>query len=260
MIVHRNRIVIVSDCTDVAFSEIRLLILHYLDKYNTDAKIEPIVSVIPFSLIQASFLIRLIASYPIHNFIIFSVVNPIEAEPDRIIGITNSGGITFVGRDNGQFSWLTNDLGCKKVYELNKKEFVPFGGKNVYPEIIAKFLSGDKISEFSVERKSPYVNQLHIPEGTIVHIDNFGLMKLKYSVEWLKELDLMEGDNIKVYLNGEYKVTATFCYRIMSYPDRTWTLYQGSSLYGLPEIGLVREHGASVIGAKIEDIISVVKD
>jgi hypothetical protein len=56
-------LVIITDCIDVAFNEIRANILNHLGK--SEVKIEPLVCVPPFSLINATFVLRLLAEvYP----------------------------------------------------------------------------------------------------------------------------------------------------------------------------------------------------
>ncbi len=71
----KKRIVVITDCTDIAYNEIRGTILSNI-KDEDNIIIEPVVSVKPFSIINGNFILRLIADvYP--DGTIFSIIlNP----------------------------------------------------------------------------------------------------------------------------------------------------------------------------------------
>ena len=96
------------------------------------------------------------------------------------------------------------------------------------------------------------INRLSLTDHTIVHIDNFGMMKFTGDLDNPKENDFYE---VKI---NEKKIKAIFCKRMMSKETGSWVLFPGSS-FGLFELGQVREYGASTIGAKIGDIIELKK-
>jgi hypothetical protein len=76
---------------------------------------------------------------------------------------------------------------------------------------------------------------LEICTGTIVHIDNFGLLKIMGETPKFEE-----GQKFKISVNGEEKFEARFSNRMMTRDDKDWVLYAGSSLHSLPELGTVR--------------------
>lgn len=96
------------------------------------------------------------------------------------------------------------------------------------------------------------LTDLDIKDGTIVHIDNFGLMKIKGETPVFED-----GDQLKVCRNGDYILDAVFAKRMMSKNDKEWVLYAGSSLNSMPELGTVRyAEGYKEISAEIGDILT----
>lgn len=90
------------------------------------------------------------------------------------------------------------------------------------------------------------------PDHTIVHIDNFGMMKFTGDIE-----NPQENDRYKVTINAE-NFEAVFCRRMMSQETGAWVFFPGSS-FGLYELGKVRQYGAQSIGAQIGDVIKFQK-
>jgi len=246
----KKRIVFITDCIDVAYNELRGVILDNIK--NDEIIIEPVVPVEPFSIINGNFVLRLMAeAYP--EGTVFSVIiNPSKERPARLIGKTKKKNIYFMGANTGVFTWLFKDFGVEELYELNDPGFFPFGGKYVHAPAVAQIAMGKPLNRlghlFDIEK---FVN-LDIPEGTIVHIDNFGLMKF---VGELKGLN--EGDKLNVDVNGK-TLKVVYAKRMMSRETGEWVIYPGSS-FGLPELGKVRENGAKELNAKIGDIITFKK-
>jgi S-adenosylmethionine hydrolase len=246
----KKRIVFITDCIDVAYNELRGVILDNIK--NDEIIIEPVVPVAPFSIINGNFVLRLMAeAYP--EGTVFSVIiNPSKERPARLIGKTKKKNIYFMGANTGVFTWLFKEFGVEELYELNDPGFFPFGGKYVHAPAVAQMAMGKPLNRlghlFDIEK---FIN-LDIPEGTIVHIDNFGLMKF---VGELKGLN--EGDKLNVDVNGK-TLKVVYAKRMMSRETGEWVIYPGSS-FGLPELGKVRENGAKELNAKIGDIITFKK-
>jgi S-adenosylmethionine hydrolase len=245
----KRLVVIITDCSDIAYSEIRATILNAVEDLNI--QIEPVVSVKPFSIINGNFCLRLMAeNYPPET--IFSVIlNPLQQRPERLIGKTANGDFTFMGANTGVFDWFFRDFGISELYEYYDPGFLPFGGKYVHAPAIAKIAQGKELSKLGKVFSPEKVKRLDIPDGTIVHVDNFGLMKFTGSL-----IGLNEGQIVPLKIN-EYEIGAVFTERMMNYPDSTWVIYPGSS-FGLPELGLVRKNGAVALSAKEGDVISLV--
>jgi len=246
----KKRIVIITDCADIAYNELRGVILDNIK--NEEIMIEPVVSVIPFSIINGNFALRLmVEAYP--EGTIFSIIlNPSKERPARLIGKTKKKGIYFMGANTGVFTWLFRDFGIEELYELNDPGFFPFGGKYVHAPAVAQIATGKSLKDMGLPFDIEKVVKIDIAGSTIVHIDNFGLMKFTGKLTGLKE-----GDKLEVNINGKI-LKAVYAQRMMSRETGEWVIYPGSSL-GLPELGRVRENGAKDLNAKVGDIITFKK-
>ncbi|MDD2913391.1 MAG: SAM-dependent chlorinase/fluorinase [Candidatus Paceibacterota bacterium] len=246
----KKRIVFITDCADVAYNELRGVILDNIK--SDEIIIEPIVLVTPFSIINGNFVLRLMAdAYP--ESTIFSVIlNPSKERPARLIGKTKKKGIYFMGANTGVFTWLFRDFGIEELYELNDPGFFPFGGKYVHAPAVAQIATGKPLKDMGHPFDIEKVVKIDIAGGAIVHIDNFGLMKFTGELRGLKE-----GDKLGVNINGKI-LKAVYAERMMSRETGEWVIYPGSSL-GLPELGRVRENGAKDLNAKVGDIITFKK-
>lgn len=246
----KKRIVFITDCADVAYNELRGVILDNIK--SDEIIIEPVAPVSPFSIINGDFLLRLLAdAYP--EGTVFSVIlNPSKERPARLIGKTKKKGIYFMGANTGVFTWLFRDFGIEELYELNDPGFFPFGGKYVHAPAVAQIATGKHLKDMGHPFDIEKVVKINTPEGTIIHIDSFGLMKFTGELTGLNE-----GDKIEVNISGK-TLKAVYAKRMMSRDTGEWVIYPGSSL-GLPELGKVRENGARELNAKIGDIITFKK-
>lgn len=246
-----KHIVIITDCKDVAFSEMRKHILSECEKlHNTYTEIEPLIPAEEFSIINGAFLTRLMAEHYQHNVLFMVILNPSQKRPKRIFGEI-SDDVYFEGADTGTLNWLFEDFGIKSLYEIKESKFYPFGGKYVHSPTVAKMVSGVPFEEYGVKLEKNNLNDFSIPEGTVVHIDNFGLMKIKG-----KLLDYPEGTKMRIFINGNKSITAITSTRMMNYDTGVWVLYPGSSM-GLPELGKVRDKdGARELGIKVGDLLT----
>lgn len=246
----RKRIVFITDCAGVAYNELRGVILDNLK--NDETTVEPVVSVEPFSIINGNFVLRLIAeAYP--KGTIFSIIlNPSKERPARLIGKTKKKDIYFMGANTGVFTWLFRDFGVEELYELNDPGFFPFGGKYVHAPAVAQIAMGKPLKDMGQPFDIEKIVKSDIPCGTIVHIDNFGLMKFTAELTGLNE-----GDELEVNISGK-TLSAVYAERMMSRETGEWVIYPGSS-FGLPELGKVRGDGAKELNIKIGDIITFKK-
>ena len=245
-----KRIVIISDCSDVAYNELRGIILKTLSEIRDtdDIIIEPLAPVKPFSIINGAFVLRLMAeAYPIHTTFLI-IVNPLQKRPERIFGKTKKGDFIFMGANTGIFDWFLKDFGIKELFELNDPGFFPFGGKYVHAPNVAKLTAGTPSRELGKPFDEGNLAKLNMEDGAIVHIDNFGLIKFIGTIPPAKE-----GDYFKITVNNK-KIIAVYARRMMNYETSQWILYPGSSLQ-LPELGKVRSNGAQELKLEIGDRI-----
>lgn len=249
--------VIITDCTDISFAEMHQSLRNQLAEYGIhDLHISPMVSVKNFSVVNAAFSIRLLADiFPPEQTIFIVVVHGIQSSPARIFGQTKHG-LTFVGNNSGYFNWLLEDFGLANLYENKVNRTIDgrsFGGKYVQMPTAAKIIANISPEEIGISRSEDFLLKYSVPLGTVVHTDNFGLMKIKAP----QLTDFVEGENIQIYVNGIPRVIAIYTEKMKKQQDGIWTLYSGSSLYGLPELGRVRsQNSAQELGVVEGDIIT----
>ena len=65
------------------------------------------------------------------------------------------------------------------------------------------------------------------------------------------QLNLKEGTKLELFLNSKKFAVGIYAERMMDYSDGTWVLYNGSSLWGMPELGRVRKD-TSTLKTKIK--------
>ncbi len=253
----KRYIVCVTDCTDIAANEIRASLIPFMRERN-DMVVEPIVPIEPFSVINANFALRLMAEdYP--EGTIFSVIfNPMKERPASLIGKTEKKSFIFMGRNTGIFDWLTRDFGCKELYDAERQfinfqsHFVSFSGKYVTTPTIGKMAMGTPLRKLGAPFPKEKIERLNLSDGTIVHIDNFGLMKFTGGIG-----DPKENDKYRVTINDK-RFTATYERRMMNRNTGEWVLFPGSS-FGLFELGMVRKDGTKLMKFNVGDVIKLKK-
>ncbi len=250
-------VVVVTDCIDIAANELRASIINEVGD-REDITIEPFVPVREFSVLNCNYVVRLMADiYPPGT--LFAVIfNPLKDRPKSLIGRTQHKDIIFMGRNTGAFDWLTRDFGCKELYDVSElftqlsSQFLSFSGKLVTAPTIARIARWEDATRFGDAIDSGEIERLSITDHTIVHIDNFGIMKFTGDMD-----KPQEGDRYEVIINNEV-FGAIYCRRMMSQETGTWVFFPGSS-FGLYELGKVRQYGAHSIGAQIGDVIKFKK-
>lgn len=253
-----KNILIITDCTDIAYTEMYSLLIRSMNDYGltNNVNIYPIAAVKAFSVINASFIIRLMGETVDHPTTIFiAVVNGLSSNPQRIIARTDTN-LTLVGNNSGYFNWLFEDFGVKELYlnpidrEINS---LPFGGKNVQIPTAAKIIANVPIHNLGQRVNHSIINDFKISNGTVVHIDNFGLAKIKHE----RLVGLIPGQKLRLYINeieqGEVIYSENFKQEL---PGKK-IIFNGSSLDGLPELGVVAsENSAEIFNLKIGDKIT----
>ncbi len=248
----KKYLVNITDCTDIAASELYAVLVREVEKMP-DVIVPPITPISPeFSVINANFAVRLMAdSYP-ENSVLMTTINAEKTRPMNVVGRTKERNIIFIGRNMGSFDWLTRDFGCAELYDLTKYNlggFVSFAGKYVTAKVAAAAALGTPLSELGEAIDPNGIVRLNLKPGTIVHIDNFGMMKFTGDIGVASP-----GDRYEVVVNG-IKIDAVYEPRMMSLGTGAWALFPGSS-FGLFELGQARDLGARKLGIRVGDVIS----
>ncbi len=141
----KKRIVIITDCADMAYNELRGVILDNIK--SEEIIIEPVVSVAPFSIINGNFALRLMAEVYPEGTVFSIILNPSKERPARLIGKTEKKSFYFMGANTGVFTWFFRDFGVEELFELNDPGFFPFGGKYVHAPAVAQIAMGKRLKE-----------------------------------------------------------------------------------------------------------------
>lgn len=260
----KKRLLVITDCRDVAANELRAVLVTQLDKLGADnVVVEPIVATEEFSVLHGSFLARLLAeSYDPASLTILAVVNPLSTSSARRARIAGrlKNGIQFVGANTGIFSLLIKEFGLERICEtdqtgLKGDAFISFGGKYIHAPIAAQLAhTGDLDSVAVGDFSTDDMMTLDYAAGTVLHVDNFGVPKLFYLDD---ELHANEYDRFTVKRNGEELGQAIYCHSMKALEDGQLAIYKGSSL-GFLEIGIVRQLGtAGKLGIAVGDTLDI---
>lgn len=247
----KKYLVNITDCVDIAASELYAVLVREVEGMP-DVAVPPITPISPeFSVINTNFAVRLMAdSYP-ENSVLMTTINAEKTRPMNVIGRTKERNIVFIGRNMGSFDWLTRDFGCAELYDLTKYNagnFISFAGKYVTAKVAAAAARGAALSELGEAIDPQRIVRLDLKKGTIVHIDNFGMMKFFGDFE-----PGPAGTKYEVKIN-DHAFSATYEPRLMSLETGEWAFFPGSS-YGLYELGQARALGGRSLGIKVGDVI-----
>lgn len=248
-----ERAVVVSDCTDLAFAEMRGAIIGAARSagMDHDPRIEPLVPVSDFSVIAGAFAARMMAEAYDRRTVIMVVINAIPLRTERIVGRLGNG-MLFEGTNTGTFGWLVRDLGLEECYELHDPGFVPFGGKFVHAPAVGRLLAGRPMHELGRPFAADRIRAVLPDPGVVVHVDNFGNAKLALDERY------DDGEPLSVRLPDGTLLDAVYGRRMMDSPDGTWVVYPGSSL-ALAEVGEVRGPGMRRFDVRPGDAIGVAR-
>jgi|GEM_PF-687014 len=265
-----KNIAIITDCSDIALEQVKARLAFLLPKNKLNF-FNVIVS--PFQIRNGLFLSKLISDEIPHgeNTLFLAIVNPLKEKPKRIFGRLKND-TWFVSANSGIFSLLFGEIGIKDVYEDREQRHFPFGGLHVHTSIAGKLLNGVSRDELGNKIDEKEIKNIPLQKGEVVHIDNFGLIKI-----WNKvgDLHLTEGDRVKLKIvKSGRTLKAIFSDRMMNFNDNTLVVYPGSSLLdksktediddfrksGIIEIGMVRNrNSAKELGICLGDILKIEK-
>lgn len=216
-----TNIVVATDCSDFASAEIKLALVSAFRARHLTCRIE-VVHTQAFSVENVAFILRQLAEHSPSGSAFLPVVNAEPREQARVIGRTRDRDFVYVGRATGALDWLIGDLGSSDHREIKDIGFRPFGGRSIYPEILAAYIAGELSQQDAptcIFRVGP-----PCPSGRIVHIDNFGNCKLHRYLDNCTE----RSKALTVRVNGCRTFEARRCIRPMSEPPGVLLIYPGA--------------------------------
>jgi len=243
-------------------------------KINPDVKIIDIShNVTPFSVIEASFILKTVYKTFPSGTIFIIVVDPGVGSLRDILVIKTKTDYVFIGPNNGIFSNIFKDndiLECVRIQNskyYNKPTSNTFHGRDIMSPVGAYITKGLDLNNFgpSFDPKNLVIYPLEYEISpkrkkircVIQYIDNFGNGTTNISLleEKIKgtSISLEEGKIIKFKLNNnEYQ--GKFFSHFGVVPKNTLLFVKGST--GFLEISVNQGNAAKQIGFKVGDIIS----
>ncbi len=235
--------VIVSCCdwTDVAQAESEISAL----KHAPDGTRFISVPVEPFSALNCSFHVRLMAETLSRDAVIMATADPrapgVPREP--VVIYFEQINMYLVCPNIGIPTLLLERYVPTKVVRLNYADWSSsvFNGRDIYAPTAGRILSGSLLEDLGEPFPVPSLYNLDIDHGTVVHIDNYGNLKL-YASDDLSNIE-------SVTVNG-HRVSVVSNFMLASgelVPEGELVATNGSS-FGLVEIQ-VKADGVGAIGA-----------
>lgn len=190
----KSSIIIITDYPDVAYNEVRgQIISKTKSRYGNDYWIEPCVQAFNFSTIHGAFLLKLLFEDYTNNGTIFvCLINPEkrngEEQPSRLlIKLTNNRYIFCP--DVGIVNWVLQGQTNYEIYELPKVSKMSFAGKYFYPKYIADLIDNKLKNKIKTYKRIEKLNESAVKDSVVVHIDNFGNLKINLPFINIKKLD-----------------------------------------------------------------------
>lgn len=138
--------------------------------------------VAPFCILEGAFQVDVLSRFSPHGSIHVGIVDPGVGSSRRgvIIQCQDS---WFVGPDNGLLSHAASLRDIKKVWVIQESYFGEvsrtFHGRDVFIRAAARLAKGELPEQFGCQSTSKStIIPLHISEGQVVHIDDFGNIKV----------------------------------------------------------------------------------
>jgi len=272
---------IITDIADQSYNEMYAVMMG-IARAMTDRSVDfaPLVPVSELSITHGTFLARLMAKSYLSPVVMFTNVAPHQTHKSDLIAKIKGKDMVVMGSNNGVFDWINRDFEFDYLAEITtKKPFVvngeivylpgevppvdyddrfsqetihrTFGAHVIYGPIAVGLALGVDYKKFGEDRTKDFVVPLEVREGEIVHIDNYGNLKI------YGELEADPGSKFRILANGGLLAQAEYVTgRMMSSPTGTFVIYPSTSLPHMVDIALIRGSAAKRLGLKIGDILS----
>ena len=210
-----------------------------------------------FDTVHANFLLRLVMDSLQRGDIISVVCDPrLNDIPRDSIGLELKNGVCVVGPNNGVMSWMIDDFDIEKVIKLpisdDSKKHPTFNGKYRFAVATNQLLSGVTLEKVGERVEIDHLYRVNVAHGTVVHVDNYGNVKIKLP----RIEDKRVGSKVLIKLRDRI-ITVTYGVEFDDVEEGESILYNGSSLWGLPELALNRGNFASTYGIRVGDFVTI---
>lgn len=245
-----------SDWTDVAQAEVEIAALKFAQEDTRFIS----VPVTPFSSLNCAFNVRLVAESLTCDTVIMASADPrAPGVPREPIAIQfNHHDLYLVCPNIGIASLLMEKYEPVAAVKLTYDEWAVsvFNGRDIYAPVAGRISSGCPMMELGEEFPLTSIYRLPLERGTVLHVDNYGNVKLYISDDLSKVTCVMvNGQELRVARNHRLKSG-----ELVSTGELVAT--NGSS-FGLVELQIKAEcEGASsaseVLGLTVGDVVNFV--
>ena len=243
--------------------------------------INPLVKIIdisheisPFSIIEASYLIKSIYKLFPEKTIFVLVIDPGVGSDRKILALKSNSKHYFIGPNNGLLSNILKDKQIRKCIEVSNDHFFhkpvsnTFHGRDIMAPIAAHLTKGVKLNEmgpyFNLKDIMRYPHKFQVNEdtkeikATVLSIDNFGNITLNIPIRsnYIKGtlIPLSLGDQIKLKF-GSKVYEGKFSSHFSDTPKGSLLFLIGSS--GYLEISKNQADASRHIGCRVGDVITI---
>ena len=244
-------------------------------KINPKAKIIDVSHEInPFSIIEASYIIKATINYFPENSIFIIVVDPGVGSSREILGLKTYSNYFLIGPNNGLFGLALEPNEISLCVELNKEEYFldsiakTFHGRDIMAPLAAHLSLGKNLKDlgdmFLNENLLSIKKYDNLPlydnnriKCYIQYIDNFGNAITNIIVNNLENLTkINQGEDLFVEFNNK-KFKGKFTSYFGSVPIGSLLFLRGST--GYLEISINQGNAQKHIGFSAGDLITIIK-
>ena len=243
-------------------------------KINPNIKIIDISHEIhPFSIIEASYILKTTINYFPENSIFIIVVDPGVGSSREILALKTNSNYFLIGPNNGLFGISLEPNEISLCVQLNKEEYYldsvskTFHGRDIMAPIAAHLSLGKNLRDlgdiFPIEKllsinkyeKLPIYDTNRI-KCYIQYIDNFGNAVTNVNVNNLENLTkITQGEDLFIEFNNK-KFKGTFTSYFGSVPVGSLLFLRGST--GYLEISINQGSAQKLVGFSTGDFITII--
>jgi len=242
-----------GDWTDVAQAEVEIAALKYAPEDTRFIS----VPVTPFSAVNCAFNVRLIAEAITSDAVIIASADlRAPGVPREPIAIQlNHHNLFLICPNIGIASLLMGKYKPVAAVLLNYDDWAisVFNGRDIYAPAAGKISSGCPMEELGKEFPLSSIYSLPLERGTVLHVDNYGNVKLYISDDLSEEVYvIVNGQELQVARNYRFKSGELV-------PAGELVATNGSS-FGLVELQVKAEHAGAIgasetLGLNVGDVV-----
>jgi S-adenosylmethionine hydrolase len=238
-------------------------------KINPNVKIIDLShEVTPYSIIEASYLLKTSYKHFPENTVFIIVVDPGVGTSREILILKTLSNYIFIGPNNGVFSGILSE-GVSEVINIQNEDYFnkpvssTFHGREIMAPVAASISKGVDLNNYGPNLEPEKIIKLDLDynlnpnkggiDATIQYIDNFGNLITNIPID-TEDPFLKENDELTV-LGKDYSYKGIFVSNFESVPIKALLFLNGSS--GFLEISINQGDASMTLGLKVGDIINI---